>query len=370
MHKDELDIAALGLSEPLANALRLGLAADHHNRPQRMTQFQALLLGGSEAGAAKQVKSEPKTVDLPTPSTIDVNIKASFDPDTNRSQLSEKTWRGVTSAVILVAVCFFSIFTPALSLLFYIVFVLVGTAKKALKKRDGASVDSTKRWWGPTWVLSSIIAGFFTHSFLVAPSKISGGGMAPTLLAGDFILVNKFTYGIRLPVINKKIVDVTPPQRGDVTVFRYPPDPSLDRIGRVVGLPGDKLVYRNKLLTINGQEMPQTKAEDYLDRDRLFYTPRFIETLAGVAHDILIEPEAPPFIRQITRFPHDEKCHYDSEGVSCEVPAGHYFMMGDNRDNSQDSRYWGFVPDANLAGKIFLVWMNFDKSGRFGTSIK
>ena len=203
-----------------------------------------------------------------------------------------------------------------------------------------------------------ILAVFLLRSFLVEPFKIPSGSMIPTLLVGDFILVNKYTYGVRIPVINKKVIDVGTPQRGDVMVFRWPVDPKLDYIKRVIGLPGDKIVYRNKKLTINGQEIAQKKTDDYLDKDRLFYTPRFVENLGKVEHKILIEAEAPAFVQQIFRFPHGEKCNYNSEGVSCEVPAGHYFMMGDNRDNSQDSRFWGFVPDENIVGKAFFVWMH------------
>jgi signal peptidase I len=203
-----------------------------------------------------------------------------------------------------------------------------------------------------------ILAVFLLRSFLVEPFKIPSGSMIPTLLVGDFILVNKYTYGVRIPVINKKVIDVGTPQRGDVMVFRWPVDPKLDYIKRVIGLPGDKIVYRNKKLTINGQEIAQKKTDDYLDKDRLFYTPRFVENLGKVEHKILIEAEAPAFVQQIFRFPHGEKCIYNSEGVSCEVPAGHYFMMGDNRDNSQDSRFWGFVPDENIVGKAFFVWMH------------
>jgi signal peptidase I len=191
--------------------------------------------------------------------------------------------------------------------------------------------------------------------------------MIPTLLIGDFILVNKFTYGIRLPVINKKVVPLNDPQRGDVVVFRYPPDPSLDYIKRVVGLPGDKIEYRNKRLTINGKEISQDKREDYLDKERLFYTPRFSENLVNVEHEILIEPDRPAFVPQIANFPDRDKCHYNAEGVRCEVPAGHYFVMGDNRDNSQDSRFWGFVPDQNLVGKAFFIWFNFSDLKRIGS---
>ena len=236
----------------------------------------------------------------------------------------------------------------------------------ARKKRPPGAKDP---WWveyGSSF-FPVILAVFLLRSFLVEPFKIPSGSMIPTLLVGDFILVNKYTYGVRLPVINKKIVELNSPQRGDVVVFRYPPDPSLDYIKRVVGLPGDKIVYRNKRLTINGQEIAQRKIEDYLDRDRLFYTPRFMETLGSVEHHILVEPEAPPFVQQIVHFPHSENCHYNSEGVSCEVPAGNYFMMGDNRDNSQDSRFWGFVPDENLVGKAFFIWFNFGDLKRIGS---
>jgi len=127
------------------------------------------------------------------------------------------------------------------------------------------------------------------------------------------------------------------------------------------------VVYRNKKLTINGQEIAQKKTEDYLDRDRLFYTPRFNETLGSVEHQILVEPEAPSFVQQITRFPYSDKCIYNSEGVICEVPPGHYFAMGDNRDNSQDSRVWGFVPDENLVGRAFFIWFNFSDLKRIGS---
>jgi signal peptidase I len=236
----------------------------------------------------------------------------------------------------------------------------------ARKKRPAGAKDP---WWveyGGSF-FPVILAVFFLRSFLVEPFKIPSGSMIPTLLVGDFILVNKFTYGIRLPVLNKKVVPLNDPQRGDVVVFRYPPDPSLDYIKRVVGLPGDKIEYRNKRLTINGKEISQDKREDYLDKDRLFYTPRFSENLVTVEHEILIEPDRPAFVPQIADFPDRDKCHYNAEGVRCEVPAGHYFVMGDNRDNSQDSRFWGFVPDQNLVGRAFFIWFNFSDLKRIGS---
>src|ERR1017187_495830 len=144
-------------------------------------------------------------------------------------------------------------------------------------------------WWieYPKSFFPVILVVFLLRSFLVEPFKIPSGSMIPTLLVGDFILVNKFTYGIRLPVINMKIIDINSPQRGDVVVFRYPVDPSLDYIKRVVGLPGDKVSYQNKRLTINGQPMPMRRDGDFQDTDRFYVTPRFMETLGAVEHGLL-----------------------------------------------------------------------------------
>ena len=257
------------------------------------------------------------------------------------------------------------------ALILFVLVVITGIiwAFDRFHARKQRAPEAPDPWWveyGGSF-FPVILAVFLLRSFLVEPFKIPSGSMIPTLLVGDFILVNKYTYGVRLPVLNKKVVELNAPQRGDVVVFRYPPDPSLDYIKRVVGLPGDKVVYRNKKLTINGQEIAQKKTEDYLDRDRLFYTPRFVETLGSVEHHILVEADAPAFVQQIARFPHGEKCNYNSEGVSCEVPPGHYFMMGDNRDNSQDSRFWGFVPDENIVGKAFFIWFNFGDLKRIGS---
>jgi signal peptidase I len=236
----------------------------------------------------------------------------------------------------------------------------------AAKQRAEGAPDP---WWveyGASF-FPVIVAVFLLRSFLVEPFKIPSGSMLPTLLVGDFILVNKYTYGLRLPVINKKIVDLNDPQRGDVVVFRYPPDPSLDYIKRVVGVPGDTVEYRNKQLSINGQLLPQVRKEDYLDTDRLFYTPRFTETGGTVRHDILVEADAPNFIPRPGSFKYQENCQYNSQGFQCVVPAGHLFVMGDNRDNSQDSRFWGFVPDENLVGKAFFIWFNFSNLKRIGS---
>ncbi|GAA4019039.1 signal peptidase I [Actimicrobium antarcticum] len=224
----------------------------------------------------------------------------------------------------------------------------------------------------PTWIEYSgsffpvIALVFCLRSFLYEPFKIPSPSMVPTLLVGDLILVNKFTYGIRLPLINKKIIEINDPKRGDVMVFKYPKDMSLDYIKRVVGIPGDKIVYRNKRLSINGQPAVYAPLPDYLDEERLTYSKQYLESFDGPEHKILNNPLAPNELSNIDAYPMRDACNYNSEGFMCTVPAGHYFMMGDNRDNSADSRYWGFVPDKNIVGKAFYVWMNLGNLKRIG----
>lgn len=221
-----------------------------------------------------------------------------------------------------------------------------------------------------------ILVVFALRSFLVEPFKIPSGSMMPTLLIGDFILVNKYTYGIRLPVINKKVVELNQPRRGDVMVFRYPADPGLDYIKRVVGVPGDVVEYRDKRLSVNGTPVPSTGTGTYsYVGNGLNYVTAAVyeERLNGTGHAMMVEPDKPSVdVRQVMDFPQRENCSYnaDGEGFVCKVPQGQYFMMGDNRDASNDSRYWGFVPDENIVGKAFFIWMNFDDFGRIGTTIK
>lgn len=218
-----------------------------------------------------------------------------------------------------------------------------------------------------------ILIVFMLRSFLVEPFKIPSGSMIPTLQVGDFILVNKFTYGIRLPIISKKIVQLNDPQRGDVMVFHYPENPSVDYIKRVVGTPGDTVVYRNKQLWVNDvlQEQQPDGDYNYVDGMRFFYTKKSMEMLNGHSHAMLVDPSMPNLhAESVADFPLSENCSYSAEEVRCKVPAGHYFMMGDNRDNSRDSRYWGFVPDNMIVGKAFLIWMNFGDFKRIGSSIR
>jgi signal peptidase I len=167
-------------------------------------------------------------------------------------------------------------------------------------------------------------------------------------------------------VINKKVLDLEQPQRGDVMVFRYPEDTSVDYIKRVVGVPGDRIVYTDKQLSINGQMVPRKPLPDYLHRERIQYSKHFEEKIGMREHAILIDEDAPAEVPMIRQFPNRELCNYTSSGFSCTVPAGHYFMMGDNRDNSLDSRVWGFVPEQNIVGKAFFVWFNFSDLGRIG----
>jgi len=191
-----------------------------------------------------------------------------------------------------------------------------------------------------------LVIVFLLRSFLYEPFRIPSGSLKPTLQVGDFILVNKFAYGVRLPVIHKKIFSVGEIQHGDIIVFRYPVDPSVDFIKRVIGLPGDKISYIDKVLYVNGKKMPQTFEKNTTDHaldGESWDVVQKQEDFFGIKHAIFQTP---------TRSPEDLK--------DIIVPPGMYFAMGDNRDDSADSRYWGFVPDENIIGKASVVWMSFD----------
>ncbi len=238
---------------------------------------------------------------------------------------------------------------------------LVDTIFFAPSRRAGAEGEDDARTREPLLVEYSrsffpiILVVFVLRSFIVEPFRIPSGSMMPTLLVGDFILVNKFTYGIRLPVINKKIIDLGEPRRGDVFVFKYPQNPTVDYIKRVVGVPGDKIAYRNKTLYVNGKPQEQTPIGVYTGTGsgaRETGAFHLNESLGDLEHEILVNPMAPDF---------GYGCQVLARG-EITIPDGHYFAMGDNRDNSNDSRCWGLVPERNLVGKAFGIWMNWDSN--------
>lgn len=245
----------------------------------------------------------------------------------------------------------------------------MGIEKVDTDTREAQQKLLAQPWWldWTAGLFPVIVAVFLLRSFLFEPFKIPSGSMIPTLQIGDLILVNKFHYGIRLPVANTKVTAGNPVQRGDVMVFRYPPKPSVDYIKRVVGVPGDEVAYLNKKLTVNGQPVASESLPDYFDESTMRYFRHEREALPGKTHQIIVDNERPAFIAGADEFPMRENCRYSVEGVVCKVPEGHYFMMGDNRDNSLDSRYWGFVPDKNIVGKAFFVWMNFGNLKRIGS---
>jgi signal peptidase I len=192
-----------------------------------------------------------------------------------------------------------------------------------------------------------LLAVLVFRSFLFEPFRIPSGSMIPTLLVGDFIVVNKHTYGLRLPVLNTKVLEMNDPERGDVIVFRYPRDPSQNYIKRLIGLPGDQITYRKKRIYINGEEITQEPLGVFSgkgDTDFIGALPpqRRMENLDGVEHEILVRGDVGPLVER-----------------SWTVPDGHYFVMGDNRDSSSDSRVWGYVPEENIVGKAVGIWLHF-----------
>ncbi len=232
----------------------------------------------------------------------------------------------------------------------------------------------------PASIFPVLLVVFLLRSFLAEPFRIPSSSMRPTLEVGDFILVNKFSYGVRLPVVDKKLFDTGGPKRGDVAVFRYPVNQKDDYIKRIVGLPGDVVTYKNKQLTVNDTPAVQTKTGTYgyvAEESARFVTQeRASEVIGTVKHDIAMDAQAPTLsITSVFPFPGRDNCQYfGNDGFTCKVPANSYFAMGDNRDNSLDSRYWGFVPDENLRGKAFFIWFNWaDVVGlnfkRIGSSI-
>lgn len=243
----------------------------------------------------------------------------------------------------------FMVVILAVTGLIWLLDILVLKKRRPAGKADPVLVEYSKSFF------PVILVVFMIRSFVVEPFKIPSASMMPTLIAGDFILVNKFIYGLRVPILNNTFLEIRHPQRGEVFVFHYPKDPSIDYIKRVVGVPGDKIAYRDKQLYINGKKLDVNYADDYQyvgSGLSMVVTKRYQEQLGEHKHDILMEEEKPSLDGEV------------------EVPPGHYFAMGDNRDNSNDSRFWGFVPEENLVGKAFFIWWNFDNFGRIGNTIQ
>lgn len=221
-----------------------------------------------------------------------------------------------------------------------------------------------------------VLGVWVLRAFLFEAYQIPSSSMRPDLTVGDFILVSKFNYGIRMPITNEVVIPVHKVERGDVVVFEDQTTPNRDLIKRAVGLPGDTVSYIDKKLRINGKALDYQADGSYDYNENtpngnvLVHTSRSMENLTGDSHPIVTDDRLPPVIMEMVRdFPGKENCQYFDDGFTCKVPEGHYFMMGDNRDNSLDSRYWGFVPDHSILGKAIYVWMNFRDLSRVGTKI-
>ena len=223
-----------------------------------------------------------------------------------------------------------------------------------------------------------VLGVFVLRAFLFEAYQIPSSSMRPDLTVGDFILVNKFDFGIREPITNSVIIPVHKVQRGDVVVFKDPLVKNRDLIKRVVAVGGDRIQYMNKRLSINGTPLDYTDAGTYTYSENIppqgdmeINNQQYVENLTGVKHHIITWDKVPTlFSAQVQTFPDSQNCNYSGDdGFTCTVPAGKYFMMGDNRDNSFDSRYWGFVSDKAILGKAIYVWMNFHDFKRIGTKI-
>lgn len=264
-------------------------------------------------------------------------------------------------------------------------------AQSIREQMDGGYDDAVAHALArPIWLeftagLFGVVAVVFVlRSFITEPFRIPSGSMLPTFYIGDFVLVNKFDYGLRMPITNKVFFENKRPQRGEVMVFHSPPEPGLDYIKRVVGIPGDKISYVNKQLMINDQLVVQNASkiqtlsdESYqsnIDRIDLSDITQKKESFSEnkAEYEIWLDASRNNYYKEGVLFSqlNNSSCFYSEVSFECTVPADHYFVMGDNRDHSGDSRYWGFVPEANIVGRAYFVWMNFSDFSRIGTLIK
>lgn len=234
-------------------------------------------------------------------------------------------------------VLFFIVLVSGIIILIDRIFLAPRRKKSAIKKLP-LFVDYARSFFPVLFLVFSM------RSFAYEAYRIPSGSLKPTLLIGDFILVNKFDYGIRLPIIHTKIVEVGKPKHGDIVVFREPPTESRNLIKRVIGLPGDRVSYKDKVLYINGKEILQQFKQYSIDQENsaTWNVIEKQENLLGVTHPIYQIPSR------------------ENDDFDVVVPEGKYFMMGDNRDGSADSRSWGFLPEKNIIGKAIRVWMSVD----------
>lgn len=243
------------------------------------------------------------------------------------------------------------------------VFVLVSMICAIHAYRLARDSRVLRRPWYSRWQgLAGIVAAFAllvlgTRAFLFEPLYSSSGSMTPSIEPHAQLIVKKWgygnygTYGIHLmrTAVSSEV------RRGDIVAFEYPENTALTYAQRVVGLPGDKVSYYNKRLEVNDQEAPRRRIGDYVHKDRPVRSLQYLERLGDREYPILVDAAAPAAIPPVKAFPFEERCAYTTEGVGCQVPEGHYFVLGDNRDNSRDSRIWGFVPARNILGRVQYI---------------
>ncbi|MCP1660893.1 signal peptidase I [Neisseria perflava] len=308
-------------------------------------------------------------------------FKSSKEREANGEWSGGLQWGYLLMMVGVFGVLSFMMSFTAVLLVFVVFTGVVWLVHKGRLKKDPAHQDKGHFTDYMSGFFPIILIVFVLRTFIAEPFQIPSSSMRPGLVVGDFILVNKFSYSIRTPIINNVLIPTGDIERGDVVVFNYPENPSVNYIKRAVGLPGDVVEYKNKVLSINGQvvadkaEGMQTYAENTAQYGVVdIQAEAYREQIGSHSFQVLKMPDQPAFIPQAVRaeFPYRENCEYAQDGSAfkCTVPAGHYFMMGDNRDNSEDSRYWGFVSDKLIVGKAFLIWMNFGDFGRIGTTIQ